>query len=60
MVFYELPTLRPLLTLDSAGGFPVGFSRDDALLLTRRPGGDFGLWNLRRMQEELAPLGLGW
>lgn len=60
MVFCELPTLRPLFTLDSAGGFPVCFSRDDSLLLTRRPGGDFGLWDLRRMREELTPLGLAW
>ena len=58
--FCELPTLRPFLTLDTAGGFPLCFSEDGALLLTRRSGGEFGLWNLRCIREELTPLGLGW
>ena len=56
----DLPTLRPFLNLDTAGEVPLAFSPDDALLLTRRPHGDFGFWNLRRMREELASLGLGW
>jgi WD40 repeat protein len=58
--FVELPTLRPFLTLDAAGEFPLCFSPDDAFLLTRRSGGQFGLWDLRRIREELTPLGLGW
>ena len=58
--FCELPTLRPLLTLTTAGGFPLCFSEDGARLLTRRSGGEFGLWNLRLIREELTPLGLGW
>jgi len=60
LLLCEVPTLRPVLTLDSSAEFPVCFSPDGARLLTRRGGGDFGLWDLRRIREELAPLGLDW
>jgi WD40 repeat protein len=58
--FCELPTLRPFLTLETAGGFPLCFSPDDRLLLTRRGSGQFGLWNLHRIRNALAPQGLDW
>ena len=57
---FDLPTFRPFLMLDAALESPVCFSPDGALLLTRRSGGQFGLWDLRRIREVLAPLGLGW
>jgi hypothetical protein len=56
----ELPTFRPLLTLDAATEWLECSSPDGALLLTRRSGGQFCLWDLRRIREELTPLGLGW
>jgi hypothetical protein len=38
----------------------VCFSSDSTLLLTRRSGGQFALWDLARIRHELTPLGLGW
>jgi WD40 repeat protein len=58
--FCELPSLRPFLELDAASESPVCVSPDGALLLTRRPHGQFALWDLRRVREALTPLGLGW
>ena len=58
--FCELPSLQPFLTLDTAGGLPLCFSPDNQLLLTRRGGGQFGLWNLGRIRNALAPQGLDW
>ncbi len=55
----ELPSLRPVLWLDAASEFPVAFSVND-MLLTRRTGGRFCVWDLRRIREQLAPIGLGW
>jgi WD40 repeat protein len=56
----DLPTLRPWLTLDAASEAPVAFSPDASLLLTRRSGGQFALWDLRKVREKLTSLGLGW
>ena len=60
LLFCEVPTLRPILTLDAAAEMPDCMSPDGALLLTRRGGGIFGLWDLRHVRDELAPLGLDW
>jgi eukaryotic-like serine/threonine-protein kinase len=56
----EIPTLQPILTLEADRELPISFSPDDALLLTRRSNGQFWLWDLRRIRQELGPLGLGW
>jgi hypothetical protein len=55
----ELPSLRPLLWLDAASEFPVAFSGDD-MLLTRRSGGRFCVWDLALIRRELTAKGLGW
>lgn len=60
LVLRELPTLQPLLVWDTAGGLPLCFSPDNSLLLTRRPRGGFGIWDLRRIREELTEIGLAW
>ncbi len=60
LVFSDVPSLRPFLKLDSDRQYPICFSRDNALLLSRRQGGAFGIWDLRRIQEELKPLDLAW
>ena len=56
----ELPTFRPILTLDAGPEAPVCFSPDNTLLLTRRSGGQFCLWDLGLMRRELTAIGLGW
>jgi eukaryotic-like serine/threonine-protein kinase len=56
----DLPTFQTFLALDAAAGKPYCFSPDGTLLLTRTSGGQFGLWNLRLVREELSRLGLGW
>ena len=62
LALYEIPTLRPLLAWDTFGGWalPLCISPDGTLLLTSRTGGNFGIWDLRRLREELTALGLGW
>ncbi len=56
----ELPQFRPVVTLDTGMERPVCFSPDNALLLTHRSDGQFCVWNLRLMREELATMGLQW
>jgi serine/threonine protein kinase/WD40 repeat protein len=57
---FELPKLSPLLTLSVAAESPLCFSPDSNLLLTRRSAGQFALWDVSRLRQELTPLGLGW
>jgi hypothetical protein len=40
--------------------WPMRFSPDKSFLLTRRSTGQFCIWNLRLIREELTALGLGW
>ncbi len=56
----SLPTLMPIMSLRSIPGRPVCLSPDGSWLLVRSANGPFGLWNLRRINKELAPMGLGW
>jgi len=55
----ELPSLRPVLTLNDATGV-LALSADGSLLLTRRSGGQVCIWDLGGIREELKALGLGW
>ena len=56
----EAPALNPILAVEAVSEWPVRFSPDNSFLLTRRRTGQFCLWNLRLVREELTPLGLGW
>jgi serine/threonine protein kinase/WD40 repeat protein len=56
----EMPTLKPILTLDSGLEAPMCFSPDNRLLLTRRNDGRFCLWDLGRIRQQLTAMGLGW
>jgi hypothetical protein len=56
----ELPAFRPIFTLDAPSEAPISFSPDNRLLLTRRSNGQFCLWDLSLMRQELTAIGLGW
>ena len=56
----SLPTLDQVVTLESVPGFPVSLSPDGSRLLVQTGKGKLGLWNLRRINQELTDMRLGW
>ena len=55
-----LPTLAPVMTLRAIAGYPVSLSPDGSWLLVQAGNGNLGLWDFRRINQELGPMRLGW
>lgn len=56
----HLPTLAPVMTLRTIASYPVSFSPDGSWLLVQTGDGNLGVWDFRRMNQELSPMGLDW
>jgi WD40 repeat protein len=56
----SMPTMTPVVTLRSVPGFPVSLSPDGTRLLVQTAKGIFGVWDLRRINQELTAMRLGW
>ena len=55
-----LPTLAPVMTLPAIAGYPVSLSPDGSWLLVQTGNDNLGVWDFRRINQELGPMGLGW
>jgi WD40 repeat protein len=56
----SLPTLTPVMKLQSVPGQPVSLSPDGSWLLVQTGNGSLGVWNLHRINQKLDGMGLKW